>query len=213
MLPVLAWGSTFLVAAHLRLTNVFANVVGDEFAFNSPRTAYHARRMLSTWERYPRVPDLDPLLAWPHGAVPPWPQGFDLFVATFALPASDRFQATFLISLAPVLLGLVLIALVGWGMRVVAPDAPWWMAWLAATLVALFPQSVPVTHFGNPDHHIAEAIIMFGLGIWSVVIWRTMSAGAMKIGGSWPWRPAAWRFWRSRCPTTWAPRRTCGSSA
>jgi hypothetical protein len=175
-----AWVSTFLLAAHLRLTNLRANVVGEEFVFNGPSTAFHARRMFATWANYPQVPDFDRLLDWPHGAVAPWPQGFDLVVATIALPASDRFEALLLISLAPVLLGLALVALVGWGMRVVAPEMPCWTAWVAATLVAIFPQSVSVTRFGNPDHHVAEAAILLGLGIWSVRIWRAMADGPLS---------------------------------
>lgn len=181
-LPVLAWGTTFLAAGYLRLTNVFANIVGDEFVFDGPGAAYHAQRMITTWANYPHVPDFDPLLDWPLGGVAPWPQGFDLLVATIALPASDRFEALFLISLAPVLLGLVLIALVGWGTRLLAPDAPWWTAWLAATLVGLFPQSVSVTRFANPDHHVAEALIMLGLGLWSLAVSRALAEGSLSPG-------------------------------
>lgn len=179
-LRLAAWTSTFAAAAYLRLTGVFASIVRDEFVANGPGTSYHVRRMLQTWEHYPNAPRFDPLLAWPHGAASPWPQGFDVLVATIALPASDRFEALFLISLAPVLLALALIALAGWSVRALAPDAPWWTPWLASTLVAIFPQSVSVTRFANPDHHIAEALIMLGLGMWSVAIWRALTASTLS---------------------------------
>jgi asparagine N-glycosylation enzyme membrane subunit Stt3 len=170
-----AWALTFGVAAYLRCSNLLASIVGDEIAANGPDSAYHARRMLETWAHYPHVPRLDPLLDWPHGAATPWPPGFDLLVATMALVAPNRFGALLVISAAPVLLGLLLIALTGWVTRVLAPQAPWWTPWLAGTLVALFPQAVSVARFANPDHHIAEALILPLLGLWSVWGWRALS--------------------------------------
>jgi hypothetical protein len=174
--PLLAWTATLAAGTYLRLSGMMAGIVGEEFVANGPGAAYHARRMLATWEHYPAVPITDPLLAWPHGGVPPWPQGFELVGATLALLADDRFGALFLISLTPVLLGLALIGLTAWTAQRLVPDAPWSTPWLAGTLVAILPQSVSVTRFGNPDHHIAEALIMLGLGLWSLAAWRGLAA-------------------------------------
>src|SRR4051812_49496538 len=87
-LCMIAWALTLGVGTYLRLNGVAAAVVGDEIAANGPDSAYHARRMLQTWQHYPSVPGFDPLLDWPHGAFAPWPPGFDFIVATLALPAS-----------------------------------------------------------------------------------------------------------------------------
>jgi hypothetical protein len=179
-LCMIAWALTLGVGTYLRLNGVAAAVVGDEIAANGPDSAYHARRMLQTWQHYPSVPGFDPLLDWPHGAFAPWPPGFDFIVATLALPASDRFGALALISLAPAVLGMALVALAGWATRAIAPQTAWWAAWLAASLVAIFPQAVSVARFGNPDHHIAEALIMLGLGVWSLAGWRALALGELR---------------------------------
>jgi hypothetical protein len=177
-LCAVAWALTLGLGAYLRVNGVAAAIVGDEIAANGPDSAYHARRMLQTWQHYPHVSDFEPLFDWPHGAVAPWPPGFDFIVATLALPARDRSGALVMISLAPVLLGMALVVLAGWAARRLAPASPWWVGWLAATLVAIFPQAVSVARFGNPDHHIAEALIMLGLGLWSHAGWQALASGA-----------------------------------
>lgn len=179
VLCVVAWAVTLGLGSYLRVNGIAAAIVGDEIAANGPDSAYHARRMLQTWQHYPHVADFEPLFDWPHGAVAPWPPGFDFIVATLALPARDRGSALVLISLAPALLGMALVVLAGWVTRRLAPESAWWMPWSAATLVAIFPQAVSVARFGNPDHHIAEALIMLGLGAWSHSGWQALAGGAL----------------------------------
>ncbi len=188
----LAWATTFALGAYLRLNDLSASIVGQEVASNGPDAAYHARRMLQTWAHYPHVPSFDPLLNWPHGAVAPWPPGFDFAVASLALLARDRFGAQVVIALAPVLLGLALIALVGAATRALAPRAPWWTSWIAASLVAILPQAVSVARFGNPDHHVAEALILPALALWSLRAYNALDANAfgrnerlvLELGGA-----------------------------
>ena len=151
------------LALYLRMSGAAASIDADEVAVLGPDAAFHARRMLQTWQHFPHVPIRDALLDWPHGAVVQWPPGFDLLGALLALPFGSRFDALLAFSTLPVLLGLSLVAATARAAHAVAPRLPFAGGLCAAFVVAVLPQAVSIGRFSNTDHHVVEALILLAL--------------------------------------------------
>lgn len=129
---------------------------------------YYLRRIVATYQHFPQVPSVDPGLACPDGAVPPWPGGVERITAGLALlvlPANaPPRDVERLAAWLPVALGL-LTAAAAWAL------ATAWLGTLAGLLagllLALLPLHVWYTAFGFVDHHALLALWLAAL-TWAV---------------------------------------------
>ncbi len=119
--------------------------------------AYHARRALYTFERFPEILRFDPYLGFPSGAPVPAPPLYDwLLGASARLLGSDTstFESVAAWA-APVLAALAVIPIAAAGRCVGGPV----LGLAAAALYALLPVAVNFSRVGNADHHGAVALL------------------------------------------------------
>ncbi len=129
---------------------------------------YYLRRVVATYENFPHVPDFDPGLGCPDGAVPPWPGGIERLTAGLAhlvLPAhAPPRDVERLAAWTPVAAG-VLAALAAWALGTA------WLGTLAGLLagllLALLPLHIWYTAFGFIDHHMLLSLWLAALA-WTV---------------------------------------------
>ncbi len=169
-----------LVALAVRLAGARAAFAGGELVTLDGDSLYHLRRMRLIAEQFPRVPWVDPLIAWPDGAPIPWAAGFDLLGAAFILlgralggPAGGDLWVA---ALCP-LLGVAVVAAVVELALFLRPVGPGRRstALAAGILAALLPQDVATSRYGIVDHHVAEALSMLLLARWALAVlppWR-----------------------------------------
>jgi hypothetical protein len=155
---------------------------------------YHLRRMLAAAADLPHVPVMDPGLAWPVGAPCPWAPGFTFAGAVLVRAAGPR--GILAAALFPVLLGLLCVGAAALLARALAPAEDRGAAALAAGIFAgLLPQSIAVARFGRIDHHVAEALAVALLTLWSLAPpapgdqgarrrWAFEVAGALLTAGA-----------------------------
>src|SRR5262249_49177479 len=113
--------------------------------------AYHARRALYTFERFPSLLRLDPYLAYLGGAVVPAPPLWDWALGATAR-ALGKSVATFERVAAwasPALAGLCVLPIAAAG-RAVAGAA---LGLGGAAIFALLPVAANFARLGSPDHH------------------------------------------------------------
>jgi hypothetical protein len=148
-----------------------------------PDTYYHLRQILRGVESFPSIPVSDPLLNWPHGGFSVWSSGFDWMGAALAIAlggADDAQQAAQIAAFLPILLGLVILGVVMWLARELAPSGAQGAraAICAGLLWAVLPNAVVVSRVGRLDHHVAEVLAMALLGSW--VVWAAQKSGARE---------------------------------
>lgn len=134
---------------------------------------YHLRRMQLVLVGWPRLPALDPWIAWPDGGAIPWAAGFDVLGA-LAMRAAVAAGGPAAGPLGPAVLhlglALLLVLLTVELVLFLAPPSPARApaALAAGLVVALVPQGVESTKLGIIDHHVAEALILMGLARWAL---------------------------------------------
>ena len=99
--------------------------VGGDVLPRYPDTYYHLRQILRGVESFPSIPVKDPLLNWPDGGFSVWPAGFDWMGAALAIAlggADDPQRAAQIAAFLPILLGLVIVGVVIWLARELAPS-------------------------------------------------------------------------------------------
>ncbi len=180
-----AWGVSLLGALCCAVwvrVSVFARVfVQGDVLTHDPDAMYHLQRIGQTVQAFPHVPVRDAYLNWPEGAVAPWAQGFDWLAAAWVLllggGAGDELRVGQLAACFPVVLGIAVVVLAVGIARQVSPRAlPAGQGVLGnlavvatAWLAALLPRGVMASQLGRVDHHVAEALVMAGLGL--SVLW------------------------------------------
>ncbi|HET9554206.1 MAG TPA: hypothetical protein VFP50_14655 [Anaeromyxobacteraceae bacterium] len=156
---------------------------------------YHLRRMAMTAADLPRVPGVDPWLAWPDGGRVQWSPGFDLAGAVALRLGqavggpSGGWLAAALLHLG---LGVLVVLLAVELTHAVAPASPARgpAALAAGLLAALLPQAVASTRLGIVDHHVLETLTLLLLGRFALVVdpdaacpapsrWRTEIVAAL----------------------------------
>ena len=144
--------------------------------------AFHYRRIFLTLEHFPHVPVYDPWMNWPLGANGQAAPGFDFLLAALALPASAD-SRVLVVALAPVLLGLVVVAVAMVLERRLLGSS----GLVAGILAATVPQLVAISRFSRVDHHVLETLVMGALALWvlspSPRRWPWEAAGAAIIAG------------------------------
>lgn len=129
---------------------------------------YYLRRIVQTYQGFPRLPQVDAGLGCPNGTVPPWPGGVERLTAGLArvvLPANARVQdVERLAAWLPVVAGVLAAA-------AVCALAMAWMGdlagLLAGLLLALLPLHIWYTAFAFIDHHMLLTLWLAGLA-WAV---------------------------------------------
>ena len=169
-----------LLALWTRLARLREVVHGGEILPIDGDSAFHYRRIFLTLEHFPHVPIVDPWTNWPRGANGHAAPAFDLLVAAFALPAPADARV-FVVALAPVLLGLVVVAVA----MVLERRLVGGSGLTSGILAAALPQLVAISRFSRVDHHVLETLVMGALGLWlfspSTQRWRWEAVGAAVI--------------------------------
>jgi asparagine N-glycosylation enzyme membrane subunit Stt3 len=134
---------------------------------------YHLRRIELATKLWPRVPDFDAWINFPHGGYCPWPPLFDFIPATVA--RLTGMSTAWLAVTWPALLGALTIV-------------PYWAllrgtcgrsaAWLATLLFVVLPANVAVSVLGRVDHHVAEILLQLWVYAWLARDLRELEAGA-----------------------------------
>ncbi|BDG04287.1 hypothetical protein [Anaeromyxobacter oryzae] len=170
---LVAGGAILLAALLARLAGAGQAFAGGELVTLDGDSLYHLRRMRLIADAFPRVPWLDPLIAWPDGAPIPWAAGFDLLGAVLILlgraaggPAGGDLWVA---ALCPVLGALVVAATMEL-VHALRPGAPGrrGAALAAGILAAAIPQGLDASRYGRIDHHVAEALSMVLLARWAI---------------------------------------------
>ncbi len=136
----------------------FEHVLFDEMVLFAPGDAmYHLRRSFYTFVNFPAVLVWDPYINFPDGAPVPWAPLFDFGLGAIArLIANDQSGFERVAAWVPPVLGALTVIPVYGAARRVAPQT---VALGAAVVFALIPISVNYSRVGNPDHHVAVALI------------------------------------------------------
>jgi hypothetical protein len=162
--------------------------VGRELVTLDGDSLYHLRRMRLIAEAFPRVPWLDPMMAWPDGGPIPWAVGFDLLGAVLirlgrgvAGPAGGDLWVA---ALCP-LLGISVVAAAMNLVHALAAGMPGrrGAALGAGILTAALPQMLATSRYGRIDHHVAEALAMLLLARWAIAALppRPAESGSQRI--------------------------------
>jgi hypothetical protein len=189
----LAWlgfAGLLAFAGWTRITQIPQVFIDGRVLPASADVPYHLHRILRASAEFPRVPTLDPLLNWPEGGPCPWPAGFDLMGATLVLltgQQGDPAAAARIAAFLPVLLGLVLVAITA---RIATQLVPgrqrgWTLAFVAGAILAVLPQSIGMSRVARVDHHIAEAVAMALLGLWTLASARLDSGPPTSLAHRW----------------------------
>jgi asparagine N-glycosylation enzyme membrane subunit Stt3 len=131
--------------------------VGDDVILDAFDGAYHARRALYSFLRFPQVLSFDPLMRYPDGAPVPLPPLYDWLLAAVARLFGDD-ERTFELVLAwssPVCGALTVVPVFAIAARLAGRGG----GLAAAALFALLPASTLSASVGNPDHHAAVALL------------------------------------------------------
>ncbi len=192
LVPIAAFALALTVAVWARLSHAMEAVVGGEIVPVDGDSLYHFKRILEAAASFPRVPAFDPSMNWPKGAFCPWPAGFDVLGAAFALlGGQSEARRAALAAVFPVFLGLLAVALAADLAGRLSPEpalrGP--AALSSALLAALSPLAVGPSRFGCTDHHVAEALAMVALASWAV---RAAGADAAQASAS---RRLQWEGW------------------
>ena len=156
--PVLALLALCLLALLVRALHAPEVFGGDgEVWFWGPDAAYHARRALYSFARFPHVLWVDPYLAYPSGARVPMPPLFDWGLAALgrALGASEASFQVLLAWTSPLLAAATVPVVWLLGRSVAGPR----VALGAACLFAVVPAHALAGTVGNVDHHAAVALL------------------------------------------------------
>lgn len=126
------------------------------------------RKALLALEHFPRVPSLDPWVAWPDGARPTNGPGTDLLfaAAAFALGAQgapDR--AARIIAWVPVALGVACALAAAHAASRLEPELRR-RPWAALAFAAAIPVAVRVSSVGFTDHHVFESLAPLATLAW-----------------------------------------------
>ena len=164
----LAAATVLGLAALARLVKWREAVWGNEIVALDGDSLYHMRRMLDVAAGR-GTPTFDPEINWPHGGTVPWAPGFDLLGGALAsLVDGGRMRQAFAVALVPVVLGLIAVSL---SMVLAARASPREVRAPAALCAGLFaglvPQAIFCSRFALTDHHVAEAVLMAGLAVWT----------------------------------------------
>jgi asparagine N-glycosylation enzyme membrane subunit Stt3 len=157
------------VAALARLVRFREAVFGQEIVPLDGDSLYHFQRALDV-AAGKGLPTFDPTINWPHGGPVPWAPGLDLLGGALAWlfgGAASRFAGV-AVALVPVVLGVLVVAAAMALAHEAAPRAVRRPAALAAgILAALVPQGVLTSRFARTDHHVAEALLLTALALWT----------------------------------------------
>jgi len=147
----------FLLALGMRAVGFEQVFTGDFVTFAPGDGMYHLRRALFTFVNFPAVLLWDPYINHPGGAPVAWPPLFD-FVLGSAARMLARDQAGFEVVVAwaaPVLGALTTLPVYLAARRVASPG----VALGAGAFFAVLPASIHYGRVGNPDHHVAVALL------------------------------------------------------
>jgi hypothetical protein len=172
-LAFLAAACAIMLGAVLaRLAGAAQAFAGGELVTLDGDSLYHLRRMRLIADAFPRVPWVDPMIAWPHGGPIPWAAGFDLLGAVMIRlgratggPAGGDLWVA---ALCP-LLGIAVVAATMEFVHALAKGIPgrWGAALAAGILAATLPQALAISRYGRIDHHVAEELSMLLLARWA----------------------------------------------
>lgn len=137
-----------------------AYAAGD-FLFSQHDALYHLRRVTIYLNTFPRLPAGDTYMAYPGGAVCPWPPLYDLFLAGVAFlagaghpsPVTIRAVVSFT---PPLLAALTVVPVFLLARRFAGPVA----ALVAVLFFSVSPQHVLYSIVGSGDHHTAEVLLL-----------------------------------------------------
>ncbi|MBW2274117.1 MAG: hypothetical protein JRG96_12660 [Deltaproteobacteria bacterium] len=147
----------FLLALAMRALGFEQVFTGDLVVFAPGDAMYHLRRALFTFSRFPAVLLWDPYINHPGGAPVAWPPLFDFMLGSAArLLARDEAGFEVVAAWAPPVLGALTTLPVFLAARRVASPA---VALGAGAFFALLPASIHYGRVGNPDHHVAVALL------------------------------------------------------
>ena len=179
--PGCSWGNEFFTsrsalllllggAAWLRLSSWRRVLISGELMPQGGDSAYHLRRTMLTAETFPAVPAFDPWMNWPEGGLCHWAPGMDFLGGALVLGTGGEpgsLSAAVLVSLLPVLLGVVAVwMVVKIAQELLKPQTPGYVPLGCGAVMAMLPQAVATSRFGRVDHHIFEVLCMGFLGLW-----------------------------------------------
>lgn len=146
-----------LLALAVRALGASAVFLGDEIFLDVWDGAYHARRALYSFVRFPEILTFDPLLRHPHGAPVPMPPLYDWLLAAVARAFGDDLHTfeTVAAWASPTLAALTVLPVYRVGSTVGGRG----VGVAAAALFAVLPASVFHSKVGDPDHHAAVALL------------------------------------------------------
>ncbi|MFO0583149.1 MAG: hypothetical protein U0229_12830 [Anaeromyxobacter sp.] len=163
------------VGVAVRVIGAVEAFEGGELVLLDGDSRYHLHRMRQVADAFPRVPWLDPMVAWPAGGPVPWAVGFDLLGALLVLAGravgGDLGGDLLAAALCP-LLGMACIAATMELVWTLARGLPHraGAALAAGVLASVLPQSVVASRFGILDHHVAEGLAMLLLARWALAV-------------------------------------------
>ncbi len=184
------WLMLWPLAILLRMTNLFGVFVDGKVFLCATDPYYHLRRILLTLNSFPSVPDFDPYLNFPTGALTHWPFGFDIIMAAIisflTLGQADSWWVEAIGALLPPLLGGLLPLVV---YLIIVNITDQFTALLAGVLTAFLPMAIFFSQIGNLDHHFLAALCqgLFWLAYLQASqqksnIWAIISGVVLFIG-------------------------------
>jgi dolichyl-diphosphooligosaccharide--protein glycosyltransferase len=125
--------------------------------FEASDGAYHARRALYSFARFPAVLSFDPYIAFPDGAPVPMPPLYDWLLGGLARAIGSSVETFERVAawVSPVLGSLTVLPVFSIARGVGGVGTGLGAAWLYAML----PGAGLLATLGNPDHHAAVALL------------------------------------------------------
>lgn len=151
---------------------------GGEIFLPPADAAYHARRALFSFVRFPEILSFDPYLAFPDGAVVPMPPLYDWLLAAVARASGggERALGLVLAWVSPAAGALTVLAVYA----VACAAAGRGVGLGAAALFAVLPLAVGAATFGDADHH-ATVALLGALQLLAILRLLTPGASAARI--------------------------------
>ncbi|MCB9557230.1 MAG: hypothetical protein H6707_14070 [Deltaproteobacteria bacterium] len=183
-LPALLIGALLFFAAFSLRSAAYQQVfVGDETFVFADDPPYHLIRTQQTLDNYPKVPNHDPRLNFPHGGELIWPPGMPLLLATIAKLGGlgPRASLGAIAAWIPPLVGALTVLLLFLGTKR-------WLGLIGATtaaaLLVIIPAHVQYSVISRFDHHLFEPLFLM-LICWPLVSKRrsSIAIGALAVGG------------------------------
>ncbi|MFT3914289.1 MAG: hypothetical protein QM704_09275 [Anaeromyxobacteraceae bacterium] len=175
ILPLAGLAAVLAAGVAFRVIGAVEAFHGGELVLLDGDSRYHLHRMHQVADAFPRVPWLDPMIAWPAGGPVPWAAGFDLLGGLLVLAgraAAGELGGDLLAAALCPLLGMACVAATMELVWTLARGRPHraGAALAAGILACVLPQSVVSSRFGILDHHVAEGLAMLLLARWALAV-------------------------------------------